>query len=258
MMTLERLHELGAGFERILKLKTKPIGIKFFASKDDVPAEYKWIERKKVLCNLTGFSRYYEIPIAITVENTRNLCVVADLSMGIGTIPEGFAKNAAGKFAKDAEQAAKIFEGMKRLPCSFEALGIAPLEFSPVIPDVVQIWGNPTQMMELEYAHVWNDGAAKIKLSSNGHGASCYEALAWPLAENEIRLAIADIGDKRHGYAADDDMILGVPIGMLATLYDGLEATLGTLNRIPILYNFDDINFPIPSYSLAHSPALKK
>ena len=256
-MTLERLHELGSGFEKHLKLKTKPIGLKFFASKDEVPPEYQWIERKKVLCNLTGFSRYYEIPIAITVENTRNLCVVADLSMGIGTLPDGFAQNAAGKFAKTAEEAGKIFNGMKTLPFKFEVLGIAPLESSPIIPDVVQIWGNPTQMMELEYANVWNDGSSKIELCSNGHGASCYETLAWPLAKNEIRMAIADIGDKRHGYAADDDMILGVPINKLEILYQGLEATLGTLNRIPILYNFDDINFPIPPYSLAHSPVLK-
>ncbi|WP_320129126.1 DUF169 domain-containing protein [uncultured Sphaerochaeta sp.] len=256
-MTIETLQSLGKGFESILKLKTKPIGLKFFAHKEDVPKEYQWIEHKKVLCNLVGFSRYYELPIAITVENTRNLCTVADLSMGIGTIPEGFEDKAAGKFTKSSIEASKIFKDMKTLPFKFEALGIAPLEFSPVIPDVVQIWGNPTQMMELEYSNVWNDGAGKIQLCSNGHGASCYETLAWPLATHEIRLAIADIGDKRHGYATDDDMILGVPTDMLETLYNGLVATLGTLNRIPILYNFDDINFPIPSYSLDHSKALK-
>jgi uncharacterized protein (DUF169 family) len=110
--------------------------------------------------------------------------------------------------------------------------------------------------MELEYSNVWNDGSGKIQLCSNGHGGSCYETLSWPLATNEIRLAIADIGDKRHGYAADDDMILGVPVGKLESLYEGLVATQSTLNRIPVLYNFDDVNVPRPSYALEHSPAL--
>ena len=255
-MDLDRLHELGKSFEAVLKLKTKPIGIKFFEKISDVPDDYEWIQRKKVMCNLCGFSRYYELPIAITKENTQGLCPVADISMGIGTVPEGFAEKAAGKFSKNAEQAAKIFEGMKTLPMKFEAVGISPLEISSVVPDVVQIWANPTQIMELEYSNVWNDGSGKIQLCSNGHGGSCYETLSWPLATNEIRLAIADIGDKRHGYAADDDMILGVPVEKLESLYEGLVATQSTLNRIPVLYNFDDVNFPIPSYALEHSPAL--
>lgn len=257
-MDLNRLHELGKSFEALLKLKTKPIGIKFFEKVSDVPEDYEWVNRKKVICNLCGFSRYYEIPVAITKENTKNLCVVADLSMGIGKIPEGFAENAAGKFAKNAQEAAKILQEMKTLPIKFEAIGLCPIATSPVIPDVVQIWANPTQIMELEYANVWNDGSAKIQLCTNGHGGSCYETLSWPIAANEIRLAIADIGDKRHGYAADDDMILGVPLGKLESLHEGLVANQSTLNRIPVLYNFDDVNFPIPSYSLAHSPALKK
>jgi len=210
------------------------------------------------MCNLCGFSRFYEIPIAITRENTSKLCVVADVSMGIGEVPEAFPNNAAGKFAKNAQEASKILKGMKTLPIKFDAIGICPINFSPVIPDVVQIWGNPTQMMELEYANVWNDGSSKVQLCSNGHGASCYEVLSWPLATNEVRLAIADIGDKRHGYAGDDDMILGVPIGKLEALHNGLAANQSTLNKLPVLYNFDDIDFPVPPYALAHSPVFKK
>jgi uncharacterized protein (DUF169 family) len=257
-MDINTLHEIGKSFEAILKLKTKPIGIKFFNKVSDVPSEYEWVNRKKAMCNLCGFSRFYEIPIAITKENTGNLCIVADVSMGINKIPKDFGKKAAGKFAKNEQEASKVLEGMKVLPMQFEAIGICPIASSPVIPDVVQIWANPTQMMALEYANIWNDGSGKLQLCSNGHGASCYEALSWPLAANELRLAIADIGDKRHGYAADDDMILGVPIDKLETLHDGLVANQSTLNRLPVLYNFDDIDFPVPAYSLAHSPALKK
>ena len=99
-MDLDRLHELGKSFEAILKLKTKPIGIKFFEKVSDVPDDYEWVERKKVMCNLCGFSRYYELPIAITKENTQGLCPVADISMGIGGVPMDLQKKLRESFQK--------------------------------------------------------------------------------------------------------------------------------------------------------------
>jgi hypothetical protein len=44
---------------------------------------------------------------------------------------------------------------------------------------------------------------------------------------------------------------MGVPISKLEMLYDGLVNTQNTLNKIPILYNFDDVPFPIPDSVLA-------
>lgn len=257
-MELERLHELAKGFMDVLRLKTKPIGIKFFEKVEDVPAEYEFLTKRKAICNVIGTSRFNEAAIAITRENTAHLCVVPDVALGMGEAPAGFPNGAAGKFVRTAADAPKMIAGMKTLPKQWEALGVCPLDISPVIPDVVQIWGNPTQMMCLEYAYLWTDGSAKIQLCSNGHGASCYETLSWPLATDELRLAIADIGDKRHGYAADDDMILGMPVGKLEALYDGMIENQKTLNRLPVIYNFDDVDFPMPAVCLSHCPATKK
>lgn len=258
-MKLATIQSIGIELEQILKLKTKPLGITFFESVHEVPESYQWVERKKVICNIIGFSRFYEIPVAITRENTNALCPVADVSMGFGTVPEGFAQKAVGGFAKDLEQTSKIFDGMKGFSLGrYAAVAVCPLDRIPNIPDVVQIWGNPTQMLELEYANTWNHGDGKIELVTNGHGASCYETLTWPLIEDKLRFAIADMGDKRHGYASDSDMIMGGPTSSIEELLEGLKATMNTLNRLPVLYNFDDIDFPVPSYSLAHSPYLKK
>ncbi len=256
-MELERLHELGKGFMDVLRLKNKPIGIKFFESVEDVPADYEWLQKRKAVCNVIGTSRFNEAAIAIAKENTASLCVIPDVALGMADVPAVFPEKAAGKFAKTAADAEKMISGMKILPKKWAAMGVCPLDVSPVVPDVVQIWGNPTQMMCLEYAYLWTDGGAKIQLCSNGHGASCYETLSWPLATQELRLAIADIGDKRHGYAADDDMILGMPVDKLEALYQGLLDNQKTLNRLPVIYNFDDINFPMPGYCLGHNPAVK-
>ncbi len=258
-MTVEQLNKIGVEFEQILKLKNKPVGITLYENVEDVPKEYQWIERKKVICNIIGFSRYYEIPVAITKENTNKLCPVADLAMGIGEVPEGFAKNVVGAFAKDLEQTSVVFNGMKCFEKGkYKAVSVCPLDIIPNIPTVIQIWGNPTQMLELEYANTWNHGDGKVELKTNGHGASCYETLSMPILENKLCFAIADLGDKRHGYASDSDMIMGVPPKMIEELLEGLKATMHTLNRLPVLYNFDDIDFPVPAYSIAHSPYVKK
>lgn len=256
-MELEKLHALGKGFMEVLRLKNKPIGIKFFAEGEEIPAEYEMLTKRKAICNVIGTSRFNEAAIAITKENTASLCVIPDVALSMADVPAGFPNGAAGKFVKKPEDATKMIHGMKVLPKPWAVMGVCPLDISPVIPDVVQIWGNPTQMMCLEYANLWTDGSAKVQLCSNGHGASCYETLSWPLAAHEIRLAIADIGDKRHGYAADDDMILGVPVDMLEALYQGLLDNQNTLNRLPVIYNFDDVNFPMPGYCLSHNPAVK-
>jgi uncharacterized protein (DUF169 family) len=258
-MRVERVNEIGEGFSNLLKLKTMPLGINFFPKTADIPAEYKIVEKRKVICNLIGFSRYYGIAVAATKETTGNLCVVADISLGFGRAPDDFAERTVGAFARSREETGKMLKGMLSLgEGKYEALGVCPLDKILLVPDVVQIWGNPMQMLELEYAHTWNHGDGRIELSTNGHGGSCYEVLTWPVIDNKVRMAVADMGDRRHGFAQDDEMILGVPIGELESLYDGLEHTLKTLNRIPILYNFDDIPFPVPSYVLEHSPNVER
>jgi uncharacterized protein (DUF169 family) len=258
-MDLKDVVELAKSIRNTLHLKTMPVGIKFFTDVKEIPSSFEIIQKKKVLCNVIGMSRLTETPVAITRENTRGLCVVADLSTGFGTVPPEFAQKSVGSFAVSVEETTKILQGMKSMgDGKYAAVGISPMDIMPVMPDVIQIWGNPTQMLELVYSNTWNNAGTKVVLETNGHGASCYEALSLPIVENRIRMCIADMGDKRHGYAGDDEMIMGVPPNLLKKLHEGLVATMKTLNKLPVIYNFDDINFPIPRYALEHSPIFKK
>lgn len=85
--------------------------------------------------------------------------------MGWGKTPEGGMRQVLDR---------KVIEEGK-----FEAMGVAPLKDISLKPDVVQIWGLPHHMITLAYASAW-DGGGKLELSTNGHGASCYEALVVP------------------------------------------------------------------------------
>jgi hypothetical protein len=42
-------------------------------------------------------------------------------------------------------------------------------------------------------------------------------------------------------------MIIGIPITKLQRLYEGLEKIQNTRDGFPVLYNFEDVPFPIPN-----------
>ncbi len=126
-------------------------------------------------------------------------------------------------------------------PClqgEFQAFGAAPLKNMSIEPDIVQVWGTPVQMLSLVYAYIW-DGSDNVELSSNGHGAGCYEALTVPYLTGKLRLAVADIGDRRFAYAADDEMIMGFPVAQLERLTRNLqESYTGAYKYLYAYYMF--------------------
>lgn len=257
-MDIKTLNRIGKKLNEILRLKTTPVGLKFFEKVADIPKDFQLIDRKLVICGLIGLARYYDIAVAITTENTKGICPAADISLGIGKLPDNFGEMAVGGLAETVEGAENVLKDRAHLDDGkYEAFGIAPIDSITIEPDIVQIWANPLQMIVLAYANTWFNGGY-IGLRTNGHGASCYEVLSVPFTKNEIRYAIADMGDRRHGFAGDDDMIIGVPISKLEVLYKGLEKIQKTRDGFPVLYNFEDVPFPIPNSLLARKfPDLK-
>jgi len=243
-MDIKKVNELGKELDGFLRLKTKSLGIKFFKKVSDIPDDFQVFETKQAACAVFGWSRFLEIPVALTKDKVIE-CMPALISMGWAEIPEDFGEQGVGFYSETVEGTNKVLEGMMSLKGEFEAFGVCPLDEITILPDIVQVWANPLQLMMCEYANTWN-GWNKIQLSTNGHGASCYEVLAVPYLTKEIRFAVADMGDRRHGMARDDEMIMGLPIEKLEKLLIGLKAQQNDMNRFPIIYDFEDIPFPVP------------
>jgi len=246
-MDVSTINELGKGLCGILRFQTKPIGIKLFAKISDVPGDFQIIEKKLVTCAVIGLARFYEKPMAISKQNSQAICLGADISFGWGSLPEGFAEKNVGLFTETAEGLKGILSNWMSLEDRFEAFGVAPLDTISVVPDIVQIWCSPVQLMELVYANGWYNGHERLVMSTNGHGGSCYEALTVPFKNDQITIAIVDMGDRKHGYARDNDTILAVPISKLQGLFEGMMKVQRTRHSYPILYDFEDIPFPVPA-----------
>ena len=250
-MTVEELNKIGAEMNRILRLRTSPLGISLFKRKEDIPRGYDVLDIRIPFCSVVGLSRYYELPIAITREVGKGLCVGADMSFGWGELPEGFAQTVTGLFTEKSEGAEKLLSQMMSLENGYEAVGVAPLEMIPNIPSVVQIWCNSLQLSLFVYAKTWHHPGQRLSLSSNGHGGSCYEGLTVPFLEERVNIGIVDMGDRKHGHASDDEMLIGIPISQLEIIYDGILKNQKTRHRIPILYDFENAPMPVPQSVLS-------
>ena len=244
--------ELGAEVVRLLKLKTVPIGIKLFEKAEAIPKEFDLMDSHCTVCQVIGMARYHEKAVAAT-RDLAFACAGGAAVLGFSDIPEDVVDGSrnVGVWAETKDAAQKIFQNRLILEKGkFEAFGVAPLSKLSVEPDVVQIWGTPAQILALVYANIW-DGGENLELSTNGHGASCYEALVVPYLRNETRLAIADLGDRRYAYAADDEMIVGIPATAFSRLVDNLGKSYTGCYKYPYEYYF----FPMPEKALKRNRA---
>jgi len=248
-MEVKKIQELGREADTLLRLKTHCLGITLFEEESDIPDDFQRLGGKKSLCMLIGYARFLEVPVVLT-RDIYAPCWASDVSLGWGQLPADLGERATGYVAGDPVSVKKVFADFLTLGGKFQAVGVAPLDRISVVPDIIQIWGSPLQLMMMEYANTWN-GWDKIKLESNGHGASCYEVLTIPYLKREARFALADNGDRRHGMARDEDMIMGFPVEMLEGYLVGLRAQQQDMNAFPIMYDFDAMPFPVSHSTLA-------
>ena len=225
--------KLGKELDNLLRLRTPSIGIKFFKKIADIPKEFEVIKDDVMVCQVIGMARYNEQSVAAT-KDSATACGMGGASVGLYKPPANVLDGTrnAGAWAEDARAAKKLMEGRLLIEAGkFEAFGVCPLKMMTVEPDVIEAFGTPEQMLACVYANIW-DGGDKLELSTNGHGASCNEVLAVPYLTGKIRLAIADIGERRHA-GAQDEMIIGLPVSQLERLVGLLRKTSQNMYKYP-------------------------
>ena len=170
-MDVAKLNELGEDLMRLLRCRTYPVGINLFEKEKDIPEYYEKTEQEFAVCHIIGKARYHEKPVAATKDFSK-ACAVGGVVLGFGKFADNWADVNVGRFSErkeGVEKARKLifpFEYGK-----YEAFGAAPLNIIKIVPDVIQIFANPLQVMEMIYGNTFN-GDDNIQLSTNGHGAS--------------------------------------------------------------------------------------
>ena len=223
---MEKWSELGAEFDNLIKFRTPTLGVKMFKNMEDVPEDIQPVGFPCAVCQATGIARYYNRPVKITKEDGW-ACQVGGRSLGFYDLEEDMANGERnpGFWAETAEACAKLGEGDAIDVGTFSAAVTAPLDMLTMEPDIILAYGMPDQMLSLVYGTIWN-GGERVKLITNGHGSTCRECIAAPYLNNELRLAITDIGERKFSLAYDYEMVAGFPYSKFEELMEGLRGAL--------------------------------
>lgn len=235
---MNNFSKLGEELDSILRLRTPSLGIKLFEKIGDIPKEFEIVKDDIMVCQVIGMARYHEKPVAAT-KDSATACAMGGSSLGLYKAPDWMLDGTrnAGFWTQDAQTAKKVMVDRVMIETGkFEAFGVCPLRSMLIEPDIIQAFGTTEQILACVYANIW-DGGDKLELSTNGHGASCNEVLTVPYVTGKIRLAIADIGERREA-GAKDEMIIGLPTSQLERLVRNLNKSNQAIYKYPFRPSF--------------------
>jgi uncharacterized protein (DUF169 family) len=230
--------------ERLLRLKTFPVGLKLYEDPDALK-ENKWLRRPQErlsLCQLITIVRTFDWTVGGVADDLVTPGCASVL--GLAELPEfvtsGEMRSKVWLPSKD--DAAKCEQVMQRIPYGkYKAFSLAPTAYDPFVPDMVLLYGNPAQMSLLINASQY-DNFERLTFYSVGE-SSCSDVIGRCFVDKVPALSIPCYGERRFGHAADDELAIGLPAEECARI----------LNNLEILYK-KGIRYPISQYGAQVGP----
>jgi uncharacterized protein (DUF169 family) len=224
-MDVKEINSYGQELAKCLKLMTSPVAVKLIPKGGEIPEGIKKVNEAMRHCQLVD--RVIRTGEEFYTLGEDQMCKGGAGAMGLGEMP---AKVASGEFYYDklkqfsTQNAAKhtIDKVTKLPPNSTESILYAPLEKTSFIPDVVVIICNPKQIMLLTQAFVYKDGG-RLEASFAGKQSLCSDAVVQVYKEGKIGVTVGCSGSRSYTRIADEEMIMGIPVELLADVVSGLK-----------------------------------
>ena len=232
--TLERLN-------RVLRIRTTPIGMKMFATEDEMAAVPKIRRPKDVHTadQIVSMASRLNWTVGITGSDLVGTQCQAVLGLG-GQDEEWYSgKHMAGVWFDTQENASIHQNAMHVVPVGqYQAMAVSPLStgrLSP--PDICMIYATPGQMIILINGLQWS-GYKNFEWGCVGESA-CADSWGRALSTGEPSLSIPCYAERRYGGVQDDEMLMALSPGHLLQAIEGMEA----LSR-------NGFRYPIPPYGI--------
>ncbi|MFX1502114.1 MAG: DUF169 domain-containing protein [Promethearchaeota archaeon] len=231
--------DYGKKLEALLRPQTFPIAIKLIKDISEVPANSKKpksdLKVQIFICQAFKMARSYGWTMFITEEDC--ICRLARGLYGWDPITEeakDFANQfSIGLYSKDLETSKKFQDHLYMLKENYLGLVISPLTRTKILPDVVQIYGNPAQATRLIQSYLYIKGGV-LDFTSTGRAGSCHEGVMKTIQMNEPQLVVLGNGDRVWGGVEDSEVMFSIPRNKLESIVEGLEATHKAGLRYPI------------------------
>jgi len=230
-----------ADLNRLLRLRTTPIGMKMFKTVAEMeaiprirrPADIHTTDQIVGQASRNGW----------TVGITRENLVGAQCGAVIGLHPpdeEWLSGNRMhGVWYGTAEDASAHQHAMDRVEYGpYKAMAVSPLASGRLDPpDICMIYATPAQMILFINGLQWI-GYKKLDWGCVGE-SSCADSWGRALSTGEPSLSIPCFAERRYGGVMEDELLMALPPRYLAGVIDGLEH----LSR-------NGLRYPIPQYGV--------
>ena len=221
---------------RLLRLRTTPIGMKLFATEAEMAAVAK-IRRPKDIHTtdqIVGQASRNGWTVGITAKDL----VGAQCSTVIGLHPRSeewlSGERMKGVWYSSEEDAAAHQNAMDVVPFGeHEAMAVSPLASGRINPpDICLIYATPAQMIIFINGLQWT-GYKKLEFSCVGESA-CADSWGRALSTGEPSLSLPCFAERRYGGVMEDELLMAIPPHFLPKVVQGLEALAKNGLRYPI------------------------
>ena len=226
---------------RLLRLRTTPIGMKLFATVEEMEAIPR-IRRSKAI-HTTDQIVAQAARLGWTVGITNADLVGPQCGAVIGLHPQDeqwlSGNRMAGVWFETLQDAAAHQRAMDVVPYGrYAAMAVSPLTSGRLNPpDICLIYATPGQMIILINGLQWA-GYKKFEWGVVGESA-CADSWGRALATGEPSLAIPCYAERRYGGVLDDELLLATPPRFLPKAIEGMKR----LSR-------NGLRYPIPQYGI--------
>ncbi len=226
---------------RLLRLRTTPIGMKLFDTVEAMEAIPR-IRRPKAV-HTTDQIVAQAARLGWTVGITNDDLVGAQCGAVIGLHPQDeewlSGKRMAGVWFDTQENAAAHQRAMDVVPYGrYKALAVSPLTSGRLDPpDICLIYGTPGQMIIFINGLQWT-GYRKFEWGVVGESA-CADSWGRALKTGEPSLSIPCYAERRYGGVLDDELLMAISPRFLPGAIEGMK-------RIAK----NGLRYPIPQYGI--------
>ncbi len=224
-MDVKEVNRHGQELIKHLKIRTSPVAVKLISKGSEIPESIKKAEDCMTHCQFMDKVRRTREEFYTLNEN--QMCKVGAGAMGLGSVPEDLVTGEL--YYKEFELFSTLGASRRTIdmipvlpPNSTEAILYSPLEETSFIPDVIMVVGNPKQMMLLTQAAMYGIGG-RLETSFSGAQSVCSDGVVQVYKEGTVGVTLGCTGSRAYATLTDDEMIMGIPIELLADVVSGLK-----------------------------------
>ncbi|NWG09288.1 MAG: DUF169 domain-containing protein [Nitrososphaerales archaeon] len=221
--------EVSSSIRKYTCLSSHPVAIGLFGRMEDIPnlSSIRYIGRRTNVCQMIPIARYSKDASAVYTFRENIACLFGAACLGLIKTPNRFADGSIYMdFAKDKVAALRLQQSVATLGRDgrkYEAIVCAPLEATPIEPQVIVTYVSPAQVLRLIIASAYRTGES-IEARTVGQASVC-SSIAKAILTKKPNIEIPCIGDRVFGYVQDHEMVFSFPAEFAEQLIEGLKAT---------------------------------